>query len=46
MLNDAGREPGANVRCGYFDCFSGAAGDMILAAMIHAGCPLEALRDD
>jgi len=33
------------VRCGYFDCFSGAAGDMILAAMIHAGCPLDALRE-
>ena len=46
MLANAGRlEPGANVRCGYFDCFSGAAGDMILAAMIHAGCPLDALRD-
>ena len=33
------------MRCGYFDCFSGAAGDMILAAMIHAGCPLDALRE-
>jgi uncharacterized protein (DUF111 family) len=33
------------VRCGYFDCFSGAAGDMILAAMIHAGCPIDALRE-
>lgn len=36
---------GPGVRCGYFDCFSGAAGDMILAAMIHAGCPLEALQE-
>jgi uncharacterized protein (TIGR00299 family) protein len=33
------------VRCGYFDCFSGAAGDMILGAMIDAGCPLEALQN-
>jgi len=29
----------------YFDCFSGAAGDMILAALIDAGLPVEALRD-
>src|SRR6185436_5169420 len=28
----------------YFDCFSGAAGDMLLAAFIDAGLPLEALR--
>ncbi len=33
------------MRIGYFDCFSGAAGDMILAALIHAGCPLAALQD-
>ena len=32
------------MRCGYFDCFSGAAGDMILAAVIDAGCPVEALQ--
>jgi uncharacterized protein (TIGR00299 family) protein len=32
------------MKCGYFDCFSGAAGDMILGALIDAGCPLEALR--
>lgn len=29
----------------YFDCFSGAAGDMMLAALIDAGCPLEHLQD-
>lgn len=28
----------------YFDCFSGAAGDMILGALIDAGCPLDDLR--
>ena len=35
----------AAMRYGYFDCFSGAAGDMILGALIDAGCPLETLRD-
>lgn len=33
------------MRCGYFDCFCGAAGDMILAAMIDAGLPAAFLRD-
>src|SRR5918998_10082 len=28
----------------YFDCFSGAAGDMILGALIDAGVPLEEVR--
>ncbi len=28
----------------YFDCFSGAAGDMILGALIDAGLPLSALN--
>lgn len=28
----------------YFDCFSGAAGDMILGALIDAGLPIEELR--
>jgi uncharacterized protein (TIGR00299 family) protein len=32
------------MRCAYFDCFSGAAGDMILAAMLDAGLDREALR--
>jgi len=28
----------------YFDCFSGAAGDMILGALLDAGLPLDELR--
>jgi uncharacterized protein (TIGR00299 family) protein len=28
----------------YFDCFSGAAGDMVLGALLDAGLPLDALR--
>ena len=29
----------------YFDCFAGAAGDMILGALLDAGLPFEALRE-
>ena len=29
----------------YFDCFSGASGDMILGALLDAGLPLDALRE-
>jgi pyridinium-3,5-bisthiocarboxylic acid mononucleotide nickel chelatase len=32
------------MRIGYFDCIAGASGDMILAAMIDAGLPLDRLR--
>lgn len=28
----------------YFDCFSGAAGDMVLGALIDAGCPPRQIR--
>ena len=28
----------------YFDCFSGAAGDMVLGALIDAGVPLDDVR--
>lgn len=32
------------MRSAYFDCFSGAAGDMILAALVDAGWPIDELR--
>lgn len=32
------------MRIAYFDCFSGAAGDMILAALVHAGLPVDELH--
>ena len=28
----------------YFECFSGASGDMILGALVDAGWPIDALR--
>src|SRR3982751_1348930 len=28
----------------YFDCFSGASGDMVLGALLDIGLPLDALR--
>jgi uncharacterized protein (TIGR00299 family) protein len=33
------------VKVAYFDCPSGAAGDMILGALVDAGLPFETLRD-
>lgn len=32
------------MRVAYFDCFSGASGDMILGALVDAGLPLDDLR--
>ncbi len=32
------------MRVAYFDCFSGAAGDMIVGALLDAGAPLDALE--
>jgi len=29
----------------YFDCFSGASGDMILGALLDAGFPFDILKD-
>lgn len=32
------------MRIAYFDCFAGISGDMILGAIVDAGCPLETLN--
>jgi pyridinium-3,5-bisthiocarboxylic acid mononucleotide nickel chelatase len=34
------------MKIAYFDCISGIAGDMTLGALIHAGMPLDFLRDE
>ncbi len=33
------------MRTGYFDCFAGASGDMILGALVDAGLELDALKE-
>ena len=37
-------QTGTVMRHAHFDCFSGAAGDMILGALIDAGCPLKTMQ--
>jgi len=34
------------MRCIYFDCSSGASGDMIVGALLDAGLPLKTLREE
>jgi len=34
------------LRLAYFDCPSGAAGDMIMGALVDAGAPFEALQGE
>lgn len=34
------------MRCVYFDCFSGASGDMIVGALLDAGLAIETLRTE
>jgi pyridinium-3,5-bisthiocarboxylic acid mononucleotide nickel chelatase len=43
-LLDEGTEADLMARVMYLECFSGAAGDMLLGALIDAGLPPEALR--
>lgn len=33
------------MKIAYFDCFSGISGDMVVGALIHAGVPLEIVRN-
>lgn len=37
---------GCDMRIAYFDCFSGASGDMILGALVDAGLSLEHLKEE
>jgi uncharacterized protein (TIGR00299 family) protein len=32
------------MKIAYFDCFSGISGDMVLGALVHAGCPVASLE--
>jgi len=34
------------MKLAYFDCFSGISGDMTLGALVHAGVPIEHLREE
>lgn len=34
------------MKIGYFDCYSGISGDMILGALVDAGLPMETLRSE
>ncbi len=47
MLNGAvGRDKEMSMRIAYFDCFSGASGDMILGSLIDAGLSPRRLREE
>ena len=41
-----GRSGDKNLRIAYFDCFSGASGDMILGSLIDAGLSRRGLREE
>jgi uncharacterized protein (TIGR00299 family) protein len=43
--DDGGWRKGFVSKLLYFDCFSGASGDMVLGALLDAGLPLAALRE-
>jgi len=36
----------SSVQIAYFDCFSGASGDMLVGSLLDAGLSLDALRQE
>ena len=44
-MTPATRAKDSEMNIAYFDCFSGAGGDMIVASLIDAGADAEALRE-